>query len=68
MMWHLQANKHGSSMRNFISTLQSLDKMKVVSRPTVSRPVRLGVKPLSEAQDQIFATVSCGFVDLRRPL
>jgi hypothetical protein len=66
--WHFPTNKHGSSVRNFTLTLQRLDEVKVILRPAVSRSVCLGVKPPSEAQDQILVTVSWEFVDLGRPL
>jgi hypothetical protein len=37
-------------------------------RPIDSWPVHLGIKPSFGAQDQIFVTVSFGFVDMGRPL
>jgi hypothetical protein len=37
-------------------------------RPTACRPVSLGVKPPSKAQDQIFVFLSCRSVDVGRPL
>jgi hypothetical protein len=32
-------------------------KVKIVLQPTINQPVCLGVRPLSETEDQIFATV-----------
>jgi hypothetical protein len=47
----------------------SLDKVKVMLRPTVSRPIYLGVKPYLGPQDQIFVTVrQLQVVDVGLPL
>jgi hypothetical protein len=48
--------------------------VKVILRPTVSPPVRLGVRRLNRTSDQYFPFSlwlfldSCGFVDVERPL
>jgi hypothetical protein len=54
-----------NSQFQFFNTSLSLS---LILRPTVSRRVYLGIKQPSEAYDQIFITVSCGFVDVGRSL
>jgi hypothetical protein len=54
--------------RLIASTVDSQVKLKVSYVTTDGQSACLGVKHPSGAQNQIFITVSCGFVDVGRPL
>jgi hypothetical protein len=53
----------------FLQTNVGIKKVKIMLRPTVSRPVCLGVKPYLWSKTRfLLLSDSCGFVDVERPL
>jgi hypothetical protein len=62
--------EHAVATWNLVTvSFETQVKIKVMLRPTVSRPICLGVKPPSGAYEQIFITViQLRFADVGRPL